>query len=98
MEAGTGYLGVIQACRNVDMDVKAQMELEPVREVKSIGKHFFRDTGNKGRLISLTQFLIIMKASLQNQTLSRSNHSIRPGKYERQDVCWSFLLGKGDSL
>lgn len=54
MEAGTGYLGVIQACRNVDMDVKAQMELEPVREVKSIGKHFFRDTGNKGRLISLT--------------------------------------------
>lgn len=40
MEAGTGYLGVIQACRNGVMNAKGQLELELAREVKGSRKGF----------------------------------------------------------
>lgn len=40
-------MGVIQACRNVVMNAKAQLELELAREVKGSRKGFCKDTDSK---------------------------------------------------
>lgn len=49
VEAGTGYLGVIQACRKVVMSPKAQLELKLAREEKGSRKGYVKTLVAKER-------------------------------------------------